>query len=94
MDDGKLEHSLEDQHRLTWMVDLVSGLVVWLASPEARFMKCKFMWANFDVDEMKERATEIEQGPDLPLGLLGLTLPAKIYYCKSKRNWINGQVPV
>lgn len=52
--------------------------MVWLAGPEAGFMKGKFMWANFDVDEMKERAAEIEQGPDLRLGLLGLTPPAKI----------------
>lgn len=40
-------------------------------------MKGKFMWVNFDVDEMKERAAEIEEGNELRLGLLGLTLPKK-----------------
>lgn len=57
------------------LADLVAGLMVWLASPEASFMKGKFMWANFDVDEMKQRAAEIEEGSDLRLGLLGLKLP-------------------
>ncbi|KAF0327075.1 reductase [Colletotrichum asianum] len=33
---------------------------VWLASPEARFLKNKFVWANWDVQELMQRAGEIE----------------------------------
>lgn len=33
---------------------------VWLVSPEARFLKSKFVWANWDVQELMDRAKEIE----------------------------------
>lgn len=49
--------------------------MTWLSSPEAAFLKGKFVWANYDVDELKERAAEIEAGSELNIGLLGLTLP-------------------
>ncbi|SMR45527.1 unnamed protein product [Zymoseptoria tritici ST99CH_3D1] len=41
-------------------VSLPAHFNVWLASPEARFMKSKFLWSNWDVDELKARAKEIE----------------------------------
>ncbi|KAF4445472.1 hypothetical protein F53441_10814 [Fusarium austroafricanum] len=39
---------------------LAAQFVVWLASPEAEFLKGKFVWANWDVDELKARADEIK----------------------------------
>ena len=60
------------------MVKLIYGLVslpasfnVWLASSEARFLKGKFLWANWDVDELKTQAKEIEMGTKLSIGLVG-----------------------
>jgi hypothetical protein len=32
------------------LVSLPASFNVWLASPEARFLKGKFLWANWDVD--------------------------------------------
>jgi hypothetical protein len=55
--------------------------MVWLASPEAGFMKGEFIRANFDVDEMKGRDAEIEEGSDLRLGLLGLIPPRSGQIC-------------
>jgi hypothetical protein len=45
--------------------------MVWLASPEARFLKGKYLWANWDVDELKERKDEIEKSSLLSIGLQG-----------------------
>lgn len=42
-------------------VSLPAHFYVWLASREAVFLKGKYVWVNFDVDEMKERADEIEK---------------------------------
>ncbi|EON61154.1 hypothetical protein W97_00365 [Coniosporium apollinis CBS 100218] len=43
-------------------VGLPAAFCVWLASPEAAFLKGKFVWSNWDVEELKERKTEIEGG--------------------------------
>ncbi|KAI9688757.1 MAG: hypothetical protein M1822_001114 [Bathelium mastoideum] len=52
-------------------VSLPASFNVWLASPEARFLKGKFLWVNWDVDELKARTKEIEAGPQLSIGLVG-----------------------
>ncbi|KAJ4259542.1 hypothetical protein NW762_007471 [Fusarium torreyae] len=39
---------------------LAVQFLVWLAAPEARFLKGKFVWVNWDVDELKARADEIK----------------------------------
>ncbi|PNP77067.1 hypothetical protein FNYG_09680 [Fusarium nygamai] len=39
---------------------LAAQFYVWLASPEAEFLKGKFVWVNWDVDELKARANEIK----------------------------------
>jgi hypothetical protein len=44
---------------------------VWLASEEAKFLKGKFVWVNWDVDELKANAKEIESTNLLTLGLQG-----------------------
>ncbi len=53
------------------LVSLPSNFNVWLASPEARFLKGKFLWANWDVDELKAEAKEIEASTRLSIALGG-----------------------
>ena len=33
--------------------------MLWLVSPEARFLRGKFVCANWDVDELKEKAEHV-----------------------------------
>ncbi|KAM5355064.1 hypothetical protein ACJ41O_001710 [Fusarium nematophilum] len=40
-------------------VDLPGHFCVWLHSPEAEFLRGKFVWVNWDVDELKARREEI-----------------------------------
>lgn len=47
---------------------------VWAASPAARFLHGKFVWANWDVDEMTERKDEIARPGMLQIGLQGAEL--------------------
>ena len=42
------------------VVSLSAHFLVWLVSKEARFLKGKYVCANWDVEEMKARAKEIE----------------------------------
>ena len=53
------------------IVSLPACFHVWLASPEARFLKGKFLWANWNVDELKAQATEIEESTRFNIGLVG-----------------------
>jgi hypothetical protein len=59
------------------IVELPASFYVWAASPEAKFLNGKFVWVNWDVDELKERAVEIESS-----GLLTLTLDGLKYISK------------
>lgn len=52
-------------------VSLPASFMVWLASPEARFLKGKFLWANWDVDELMARKEDIEGKSYLSVGLQG-----------------------
>ncbi|OQE41881.1 hypothetical protein PENCOP_c004G07035 [Penicillium coprophilum] len=52
-------------------VSLPASFCVWLASPEAKFLKGKYLWANWDVDELKARAEEIQESSDLSIVLGG-----------------------
>ncbi len=56
-------------------VDLAGWFVVWLASPEAAFLRNKFVWSNWDVDELKAMASEIEQSDRFTIGLMGWGQP-------------------
>ncbi|KAK1249008.1 hypothetical protein MKX08_007228 [Trichoderma sp. CBMAI-0020] len=47
---------------------------VWLASPEAEFLKGRFVWVNWDVDELKARAKEIEESMLLKVVLNGVPM--------------------
>ncbi|KEF52702.1 uncharacterized protein A1O9_11119 [Exophiala aquamarina CBS 119918] len=56
---------LEDNGKRTRHLQLV------LASPEARFLKGRFLWTNWDVDELKVQAKEIETSGKFSTGLVG-----------------------
>lgn len=43
----------------TTTLELPAHFCVWLASPEAKFLRSKFVWANWDVDELITRQEEI-----------------------------------
>jgi hypothetical protein len=47
---------------------------VWIASPEAEFLKGKFVWANWDVDELKSLAEEVKESMLLRIGLNGVPM--------------------
>ncbi|GME34926.1 Short-chain dehydrogenase/reductase SDR [Neofusicoccum parvum] len=51
--------------------ELPGHFLVWLASPEAEWLKGKWLWANWDVDELKARKEEILTGNKLVTGLVG-----------------------
>lgn len=57
--------------KLILVVSLPASFSVWLASPEASFLKGKFLWTNWDVDELKAKAKEIEESNQLSIGLGG-----------------------
>jgi NAD(P)-dependent dehydrogenase (short-subunit alcohol dehydrogenase family) len=57
-------------------VSLPASINVWVASPEARFLKGKYVWANWDVDELKQRKSEIESTLFLNMGIIGWPFPS------------------
>jgi hypothetical protein len=52
-------------------VKLCANFLVWAASAEAKFLKGKVLWSNWDVDELKARRAELEGAPKYTVGLLG-----------------------
>ena len=53
-------------------VELSGHFSVWICSPEGEFLKGRFVWAEWDVNEMKAREKEIVEDPMLlTLGLGG-----------------------
>ena len=51
-------------------MDLPAGFAVWLCSPEADFLRGKFLWSNWDVEELKAKKDVIENDPSqLTMGL-------------------------
>ncbi|MCJ1314950.1 hypothetical protein MMC15_000264 [Xylographa vitiligo] len=52
--------------------ELPGHFCVWLASPEAVFLRSKIVWTNWDVEEMKAKKDEISKDPEfLTLGYQG-----------------------
>ncbi|KAL4881030.1 hypothetical protein BJY04DRAFT_218549 [Aspergillus karnatakaensis] len=52
-------------------VSLPAGFNLWLASPEARFLRGKYLYVNWDVDELKSRADKLEKSAELGIALVG-----------------------
>jgi hypothetical protein len=59
---------------LSSIVDLPAHFLVWLTSREAAFLKGKFVWVNWDVDDLKDRADDIKNSLILTIGLHGVPL--------------------
>ncbi|KAK6452859.1 hypothetical protein FP744_10009110 [Trichoderma asperellum] len=55
-------------------VALPAHFHVWLASPEAEFLKGRFVWVNWDVDELKSHANEIKESMLLKVVLNGVPM--------------------
>jgi hypothetical protein len=53
--------------------ELAGNFTVWIASPKAKFLNGKLVWVNWDVEELKENAKEIESTSILTLGLEGFS---------------------
>jgi len=45
--------------------DLMGHLAVWLASPESDFLKGRFIWANWDIEELIKAKDKIDAAPSL-----------------------------
>ncbi|CAD6591509.1 MAG: hypothetical protein ASARMPRED_005468 [Alectoria sarmentosa] len=56
-------------------VQLPAHFILWLASPEASFLRGKLVWANWDVDELKSQALEIQSGQQMTSGVIGWPYP-------------------
>ncbi|MCJ1455890.1 hypothetical protein MMC28_006247 [Mycoblastus sanguinarius] len=54
-------------------IELPASFVVWACSAEARFLKGKNVWANMDVEELKEKEHEIKTTSLLTITLEGLS---------------------
>ncbi|KAK5053189.1 hypothetical protein LTR84_002163 [Exophiala bonariae] len=54
--------------------ELPAHFHVWLASQEADFLKGKFVWVNWDVDELKARASELKDSRLLKVLLHGVPM--------------------
>ncbi|KAI4908377.1 hypothetical protein J4E90_009002 [Alternaria incomplexa] len=59
------------KHVKTDDVTLPASFNLWLSTPEARFLKGKFLWCNWDIDDLKSRAEEIRLGRLLNIDLNG-----------------------
>jgi hypothetical protein len=55
------------------VADLAGNFTVWAASPEAKFLKGKFVWVKWDVDELKANADAIAGSELFTLGLNGFS---------------------
>ena len=65
------------------LASLPASFIVWACSPEAHFLKGKFVWANWDVGELKARELEIRETDVLTLGLDGWPFQSAL---KAKEN--------
>ncbi len=50
---------------------LPADFVVWVASPEAEFLKDRYVWVNWDIEELKGMKEEIVKGDLLKMTLKG-----------------------
>lgn len=53
---------------------LPGHFLVWLASSEAEFLKSKYVWVNWDVDELVSGAEEIKTSKLLTVLLEGVPM--------------------
>ena len=53
-------------------VDLAGHFFVWICSPEATFLRGKFVWANWDVEELKALKDQILNEELINIDMKGL----------------------
>jgi hypothetical protein len=58
-----------------YIVELPGDFLVWMASPEAAFLKGRTVAANWDVDELKAQADTIQSGLTMTSGIYGWPFP-------------------
>lgn len=60
---------------LTFGLDKLPGhFTVWLASEEAAFLRNKYVWVNWDVEELIAKAKHIQESKDLEVYLGGVPM--------------------
>ena len=66
----------EDEGRLLicQIAELAGHFTVWLASAEAAFLKSRFVWVNYDAEELLGRRSEIEDSMLLRVMLEGVPM--------------------
>ena len=53
-------------------MNLAAHFLVWIASPEAQWIRGKMVWSNWDVDEIQAKKEEILKDPAyLNIGMNG-----------------------
>ena len=51
--------------------ELAAQFILWLASPEADFLRGRFTWANWDVEELKAKKSKIVENDLLHYTIAG-----------------------
>jgi len=52
-------------------LELPSHFAVWLCSEEAKFLRGRFVWSNWDVDQLNAKKAEIENSLMLTANCIG-----------------------
>lgn len=61
------------------VAELPAHFTVWISSPEAAFTRGKFVYCNWDVDELKAGATKIQETESLfTTGLNGVNFAPEL----------------
>jgi hypothetical protein len=74
------------------LVELAASFMVWISSPEAAFLKGKFVWSNWDVDELISKKEELLSTPALTLGLIGIS-PANAIFNMTEACFLQVLIP-
>lgn len=56
-------------------MELPAHFIVWMSSPEAKFLDGRIVWANWDVEELKAKAEAIQSSQDMTSGIYGWPYP-------------------
>lgn len=66
------DHLLEFSLIRLCVVELPASYMVWACSPEAEFIKGKFVWVHWDVDELKKVLETTDDKQLLTLSINGM----------------------
>ncbi|PQE21494.1 short chain dehydrogenase protein [Rutstroemia sp. NJR-2017a BBW] len=69
---GASPESLPMDKDRVFLVQLPAHFLVWMASPEAAFLRGRCTWANWDVEELKAQKDKILRGLFMTAGFKGL----------------------